>query len=77
MAWTQKVTLTKSPKCPFVADPVDTPGKIYPRSSVRSPTRDIAKKIYLGNRVEISARVNWETQYERGRPLSASKGRPV
>ena len=21
MAWTQKVTLTKSPKCPFVADP--------------------------------------------------------
>ena len=47
----------------------DIPGIIYPGSQVRNPTRELAKKIYLGNRVEKSTWVNWETQYEVGEAL--------
>ena len=62
----------------WLADSIrDIPGIIYPGIRVRNPTRELAQKIYLGNRVENSARVNWETQYEVGSPLSASKGPPV
>ena len=50
---------------PWLVDNIrDIPGIIYPVSWVRNPSRELAKKIYLGNRVEKSTQLNWETQLE-------------